>query len=69
MNKAINHKWEVGKTYRTRGGWDAMTMTPEQVEEFKREAKPFEYSEQLGTIKGYRNRDGKVLITESTLSA
>jgi hypothetical protein len=44
-------------------------MTDDQVTEFKRDAQPFEYTEELGTIKGFRNRDGKVLITESSLSS
>jgi hypothetical protein len=48
---------------------DAAMMTDDQVREFKRDAQPFEYTEELGTIKGFRNRDGKVLITESSLSS
>ena len=46
---------------------DGAMMTEEQVEEFKRDAKWFEYTEVLGTIRGYRHRDGRVLITESSL--
>lgn len=32
MSKAINHKWEVGKTYKTRGGWDAKILSVEGPE-------------------------------------
>jgi hypothetical protein len=44
-------------------------MTAWQVEEFKKDAQWFEYTELLATIKGYRHRDGRVLITESSLSS
>lgn len=43
-------------------------MTTEQSDKFKKDALSFEYIEQLGTIIGYRHRDGRLMITGCTLS-
>ena len=32
--------------------------------EFKKDAEPFEYADELGVIRGYRHKDGTLLITE-----
>lgn len=47
---------------------DAAILSASQIEEFKRDAQWFEYTEFLGTIRGYRHRDGRVLITENSLA-
>ena len=47
---------------------DAATMQANEVEAFKRDAQFFEYTEFLGTIRGYRHRDGRVLVIGSTLN-
>jgi len=40
------------------------TLTDEEAKEFRRHAEKFEYTEWLGTIRGYRSRDGRVLIEQ-----
>ena len=47
---------------------DAAQMTAEEIQTFKRDAQWFDYTELLGTIQGYRHRDGRVLIEKSSLS-
>lgn len=48
----------------TRCQIERATMSDEEAKEFRRHAEKFEYSEWMGTIKGYRNRDGRVLIEQ-----
>lgn len=42
---------------------DAATMSPEQIAEFKQDARLFEYNEPMGQVRGYRHRDGRILVT------
>lgn len=45
---------------------DKAVMTDEEMRAFKRTAERFTYSEDwLGTIKGWRNKEGVVLIEEA----
>ncbi len=44
---------------------DRAVMSDEDAAKFRANAEPFEYKEPwLGTIKGYRSKDGKVLIEQ-----
>lgn len=43
---------------------DRAKMTDEQIREFKRSAVRFTYTEWLGTVRGWRSKDGHVLIDQ-----
>lgn len=43
---------------------DRAKLTDEEVRAFKKTAVKFEYTEWLGTIHGWRDRDGRVLIEQ-----
>lgn len=42
----------------------AMMNDPEQIRAFKRNAEHFEYREWLGVVRGWRHRDGRVLVEQ-----
>jgi hypothetical protein len=46
---------------------DAATMSAEEIAEFKKNSQPFRYVEWLGVIRGFRDRDGRVLIENMEL--
>jgi hypothetical protein len=43
---------------------DRAVMSDEQIRDFKRSSSKFEYREWLGTIRGWRSPDGRVLIEQ-----
>ena len=43
---------------------DASTLPREEIEAFKANAEPFEYTSHLGTVKGYKNSSGAVLVVD-----
>lgn len=60
----VDSYWQVND-YALFKADDLVILSDDEVETFKRDSVPFTYQDSLGVVRGFRHRDGTLLVTDA----
>jgi hypothetical protein len=62
----MSDRWQVNDRALFKAD-DLVILSNDDVEKFKSDSTPFTYQDPLGVVRGFRHRDGTLLVTDADL--